>query len=209
MATNREKAEQTRDSLLDAAAVVFLREGVSRATLEQIARQAGVTRGALYYHFKDKSQILASLLAQATLPHEELIAPAFAGDVDQPLRLIEQGCRVVLQALARDERRQRIYAILSLRCEAVGETAEVARHMSAMTEEMNARLLHMLRLCAAKGELAPRWTPEAAVWAIHCTMVGLFLEWLRGGRRFDLAEVGRMTIGSVIAGLRPDARLPD
>lgn len=205
MAGASQKAQQTRESLLDAAARVFLREGVSRATLEQIAQEAGVTRGALYYHFKDKTQMLGCLIDGAALPHEALIAPAFTGEVDRPLALIEQGCRVVLQALAQDERRQRIYAILSFRCEGAGETAEVARWLSDVTDQMNARLLHMLQMCARQGELAPGWTPQAAVWAIHSSMVGLFQEWLRSGRRFDLPGVGGMTIAALIAGMRPPA----
>jgi hypothetical protein len=40
---------------------VFLERGVSRATLDEIARAAGVTRGAIYWHFRDKLEIFVAL----------------------------------------------------------------------------------------------------------------------------------------------------
>ena len=49
----KQDAEKTKSQLIDAACEVFYREGVARATLEQIAREAGVTRGALYWHFNN------------------------------------------------------------------------------------------------------------------------------------------------------------
>lgn len=54
----KQDAEKTKSQLIDAACEVFYREGVARATLEQIAREAGVTRGALYWHFNNKVDIL-------------------------------------------------------------------------------------------------------------------------------------------------------
>ena len=60
----RSKAEAAapRDSLLDAAEHVFFEKGYSRATLEDIARHAGVTRGALYWHFRDKADVLQAMV---------------------------------------------------------------------------------------------------------------------------------------------------
>ena len=51
----KEEAEQTRKELIQAARRVFHQCGVSRSTLEKIAKAAGVTRGAVYWHFKDKA----------------------------------------------------------------------------------------------------------------------------------------------------------
>ncbi|MBY0410356.1 MAG: TetR family transcriptional regulator, partial [Burkholderiaceae bacterium] len=50
----KEDANATRTRLIDAAESVFLQKGVSRASLNDIARAAGTTRGAIYWHFKDK-----------------------------------------------------------------------------------------------------------------------------------------------------------
>ena len=57
MRRSKNDAEKTKQLLVQAACEVFYREGVARATLEQIAREAGLTRGALYWHFNNKVDI--------------------------------------------------------------------------------------------------------------------------------------------------------
>ena len=66
----KQEAMATRDSLLDAAEQLFQRQGVSRTTLAQIAAAAGVTRGAVYWHFKDKADLFEAMLARVRLPIE-------------------------------------------------------------------------------------------------------------------------------------------
>lgn len=58
MRRSKQAAEETKLQLIEAACKVFYTEGVAKATLEQIAREAGVTRGALYWHFNNKTDIL-------------------------------------------------------------------------------------------------------------------------------------------------------
>ena len=48
MRRTKEDAQQTRESLLDAAECLFAERGVSRTSLQDIAKAAGVTRGAVY-----------------------------------------------------------------------------------------------------------------------------------------------------------------
>ena len=57
----KEESEKTRQRLLDAAFDVFTRKGFMRTTLNDIARAAGVTRGAVYWHFKDKTDLFLAL----------------------------------------------------------------------------------------------------------------------------------------------------
>ncbi len=73
----KEEAEKTRGALLDAALDVFYEKGFVRATLDDIARAAGLTRGAIYWHFKDKAALLEALadkIGQCTATrHEDLM----------------------------------------------------------------------------------------------------------------------------------------
>ena len=57
----KEEAEQTRNAVLTAASQVFLERGVARATLEEVAQAAGVTRGAVYWHFRDKVDLFLAI----------------------------------------------------------------------------------------------------------------------------------------------------
>ena len=58
----KEEAQETRSQILDAAEQAFYERGVARTTLADIAGRAGVTRGAIYWHFSNKSDLLQALL---------------------------------------------------------------------------------------------------------------------------------------------------
>jgi AcrR family transcriptional regulator len=60
----QDRALQTRQDLLDAARRVFARDGFELARLEDIARAAGKTRGALYTHFANKEDLFFALIEQ-------------------------------------------------------------------------------------------------------------------------------------------------
>lgn len=67
-----QQADETRQRLLEAAGRVFVETSVASATLEAIVRAAGLTRGALYWHFDGKSSLLQALLLSRRLPLEQL-----------------------------------------------------------------------------------------------------------------------------------------
>jgi AcrR family transcriptional regulator len=60
--TRKERQAQTRERLLDAAERVFLRRGLQGSSVEEIAAEAGFTRGAFYSNFKSKEELFVELL---------------------------------------------------------------------------------------------------------------------------------------------------
>lgn len=82
-------ADETRRRILDAAYELFYREGFARIGVDAIAREAGVTKRTLYYHFESKDALFA-----AVLDHQHAMALAriehWAGPCgDDPLHLVE------------------------------------------------------------------------------------------------------------------------
>ncbi len=59
--TKAEQSKKTRRALLDTARTIFTTQGYAAAATEEIVRRAGVTRGALYYHFHDKSALFEAV----------------------------------------------------------------------------------------------------------------------------------------------------
>lgn len=59
--TRRERQEQTRELLLDAAAMVFARRGYHEASVEEIASEAGFSTGAVYSNFSGKEELFLAL----------------------------------------------------------------------------------------------------------------------------------------------------
>jgi len=70
-----------REQLLQAARVQFIRRGYRATTTEAIARRAGLTKGALYFHFKSKEEIFSTLVKQAA----DRLADAFELETDKRL----------------------------------------------------------------------------------------------------------------------------
>ena len=70
----KDEALETRNRILDAAERVFGERGVSRTSLEDVATAAGVTRGAIYWHFNDKSDLFTAMVNRVTLPMEGMVA---------------------------------------------------------------------------------------------------------------------------------------
>ncbi|MBM9519522.1 TetR family transcriptional regulator [Desulforhopalus vacuolatus] len=64
MRRTKQECRQTRQALLDAALNLFYSKGIAKATLNNIAHEAKVTRGALYWHFKNKEDLLQTLSTQ-------------------------------------------------------------------------------------------------------------------------------------------------
>src|SRR5512140_3424665 len=81
----KEAAAATREQLLDAAERVFRERGVTRTSLAEIATAAGVTRGAVYWHFRDKADLFFAMCERATLPLEESLERAGTATHADPL----------------------------------------------------------------------------------------------------------------------------
>ena len=71
-------AEMRRDQLLKSARKLFLRKGYRMTTTEEIARNAGLTKGALYFHFKNKEDILFELVKSIASQYDRAIETAMA-----------------------------------------------------------------------------------------------------------------------------------
>jgi AcrR family transcriptional regulator len=100
MATREERAEATRAQLLDVAAELFASRGYAAVGTEDVVRQAGLTRGALYHHFADKRELFAAVHERV---EQELVATigermAAARDTATPVELLIIGMRSFLDA---------------------------------------------------------------------------------------------------------------
>ena len=60
----KEEAQETRAQIIEAAEKAFYKRGVARTTLADIAELAGVTRGAIYWHFNNKAELVQALNAK-------------------------------------------------------------------------------------------------------------------------------------------------
>jgi TetR/AcrR family acrAB operon transcriptional repressor len=117
----KEEAAATRDSILDAAEKLFVEQGVSRTTLQHIASAAGVTRGAIYWHFDDKGALFNAMMERVTLPLEaEMQTLDNAGSAD-PLDDLRNYVLAVLRRTVDDPQARRVFEIATLKVEFLGK----------------------------------------------------------------------------------------
>ncbi|WP_423457618.1 TetR family transcriptional regulator [Ottowia sp. VDI28] len=134
----KEDAQATRTALLDAAERVFQLRGVSRTSLSDIAQAAGVTRGALYWHFKDKAALFNAMMERVTLPLEGgLCLSGAAAAAADPVAEMRQGLVHALRQIARDEQTRRVLEIATMMVEHIEELSAVReRHLQAQREHV-------------------------------------------------------------------------
>ena len=175
MRRTKVQSEQTRRAILDAARAVFARHGVSRTTLEHVAREAGVTRGAIYWHFANKGELFAAMREQVTLPlvdRTDFALLAQTPDTD-PLTGIERFITKLLELALHDERTRATLEILSLKCEYVDEFAEERSRQSRQCGELTRKLASRYEAARRAGTLAPSVSPEHAALETSVFVIGL------------------------------------
>jgi TetR/AcrR family acrAB operon transcriptional repressor len=117
----KEEAAATRDSILDAAEKLFVEQGVSRTTLQHIATAAGVTRGAIYWHFDDKGALFNAMMERAILPLEAEMQVLDQAESDDPLVDLRNHMLAVLDRTVNDPSARRVFEIATLKVEFVDE----------------------------------------------------------------------------------------
>lgn len=177
MRRTKEEAEKTRLAILASAERLFLARGVAHTSLDLIARDAGVTRGAVYWHFENKAHLFHEMLNQVRLPPEQLIERLSICDTQNPLKALYELTIEVLNGLGSNEQKRRILTIMLHRCEFTDELREAEiRHYAfvdlfiELTEKLFAR---------AAERLQPGITPRLAASILHSLIIGLFTDWTR------------------------------
>lgn len=124
MRRTKEDAARTRASIMDAALTCFERHGIAASTLDQIAAEAGVSKGAIYWHFKGKLEIFAAIREEVTLPMLDRADTSLLHGGESPaLDRIEAYLLDVIDSLKTDRRKRRTLAVMHFRCEWVGGMA--------------------------------------------------------------------------------------
>lgn len=199
----KEEALQTRSALLDAAEFVFDARGVAGASLQEVAETAGVTRGAVYWHFRDKVDLFNAMMDRAILPFEQHWFVASEDDAEDPLRRLHDVLCDILRQTATDARLQRVLSISTQKVEYVGDLNGIRERHLRVRDQALRRIEGLLRLASRAGQLAPRVAPKAAARALHALVDGLIGNWMLDREAFDLRRVGPASVEQLMAGLAP------
>lgn len=198
----KEGTEQTHTALLDAAESVFKEKGVAAATLNDIARAAGMTRGAIYWHFRDKSELVHAMCERATLPMEAMFNEITAVAGDDPLGSIRRLTVHALTQVAQSPQQQTVFDILFHKCEKTGEMAPMFEREQQSRSECHSQIEVLFCRAVKLGQLPADTDTPMAMQALHAFMIGLMHEWLLDPKAYDLAKHAESLVDTLLAGLR-------
>ncbi len=195
------EAAETRAGLLDAAERVFRERGVAHTSLAEVAAAAGVTRGAVYWHFRDKSALFEALCERVQLPMEAMLASAGGIRQQDPLGALRALAVNGLVRLATDARTQAVFDVIFHKCEFAAEFAAVAGRRHATDSGCLANVERLLKQAVAAGQLPRNADTRLAARCLNAFMVGVMHEWVQSPKAYDLAAAAPAMIDTVLAGL--------
>ena len=198
----KEEALATRERLLDAAENLFREQGVTRTSLAEVATAAGMTRGAVYWHFKDKADLFRAMCDRATLPLETQFEHGTRDVAANPLRVLRDLSIAALTSLAQDSRAQNVFEIVFHKSELVDELAGLATSHRQERCVCLAQIEDIVRSAAAAGQLPEDIDAALATQALHALMVGIMHEWVLDPSAYDLAQAAPAFIDMFIAGMQ-------
>jgi AcrR family transcriptional regulator len=150
MGRREEKKAQTRARLLDAAATVFARKGLAAASLDEVAEEAGLTKGAVYSNFESKDDLIAALLEERlSARNEEIAALAEAAE-----GTVEARARLGGDLMVRAFEQERDALLLAIEFSVhLARNPELARRFRSRTREVRDRIGEAIERGAAEYEI--------------------------------------------------------
>ncbi|HEY3272395.1 MAG TPA: TetR family transcriptional regulator [Methanocella sp.] len=178
MRKTKEEAEVTREKLLDAGLKVFSRKGYATATLDDIAKEAGVTRGAVYWHFKGgKADLMVAILNDGLMRVNDIMLEVIAAE-EKPINKLERLAVRMLEFLEEDEKYRALQEILIFK---TGEdpdlTLRLADKQLAQRETLK-NLAAMIDDAKAAGEVRKDVDTTTIALAYYGMINGIVLLWM-------------------------------
>mgnify|MGYP003625540866 CR=1 FL=1 len=206
----KEEAQETRSDILTAAELCFYRKGISRTSLSEIAAAAGVTRGAIYWHFKDKSELVGALLERVNMPLQPLSEASRNPQEPDPIGRLRELLIKMFQRAGSDPEVRRVGEILFHKCEYTEDLGNLRQWMQDFRREYDHNIELSLRNAITKGQLPEDLDLPVASRCVHAFITGMLDQCLLVPEGLDLDAKAETLADSILDMLRlsPALRAP-
>jgi TetR/AcrR family acrAB operon transcriptional repressor len=182
----KEEAQETRSAILEAAVRVFAIKGVARTSLDDIAREAGVTRGAIYWHFANKTDLLNTLWDQVLLFYAPLAEASENPDEPDPLGKLKALYLSFFIGMVEDQRQQQLFRLLFDDSDRSKDTEVIrVRHAQIRRERLQG-IQNTLNNAKAKGQLPSEFDVRLGAISVLVYIYGLIANWIMTPELFDI-----------------------
>jgi TetR/AcrR family acrAB operon transcriptional repressor len=192
----------TRDTLLKAALTVFSRKGYASSTLEDVAQEAGVTRGAIYWHFGSKAELYDALMEEYSAQGGQIVQAAAAegGSLVEILRriFIRQ-----LEAVENDPDLRNMMEISLFKTERTPDLQAAQQQRLETSRALLEGIAQALRQGMAAGELRADLHPLDVARAFLALQNGAIYLWLYDPLSFSLSAIAPTLAEILLNGILP------
>jgi|GEM_PF-53201 len=187
MRRTKEDAEKTRQTVLEAALKLFSRDGYSLTTLSRIAKEAGCSRGPIYWHFESKDDLYEAVLAYSQEPLEALVAEC-SGMRDTPIEALDHFTDRWLSLLANDRKYRQSYEILLNKTELTDAMSRTLKRERALTKSVIAMFRDLVGQAAEQGLITSPEDPRDLGLLSYTYLMGITQTWLFAPKLFSLKQ---------------------
>lgn len=180
-------AEIRRRQIVDAAIRVMAERGWNDTSIDEITREAGVSRGLVSYHFKDKADLLSGVLARCQEAFNKAIAQAAAASDDR-VEQMRITIRAAIEYTRTDPAIYEVFLHFTANGRANPELGEQIRNLYAGFRKASAAAI---RRGQAEGVFRNDIDPMAAAARQNGAITGFALQWLLDPESFPFDDAAQ------------------
>lgn len=201
MRRTKEDSEKTREEILDAAVTIFSEKGVAATTLSEIAKEAGVTRGAIYWHFDNKADIFDALHERMHQPIIELLLQDLDDDNPNPILRLQEICIYLLERIHNTPQMKEALTLFCVKYDYTEEWSSFQEKHSEKEKKCEELFSRYFRRAQERGILPADADPKILTLSVGCYMMGIITEHIKDPDAFDLKREGALMIQLFFRGL--------
>ncbi|HLZ55882.1 MAG TPA: TetR family transcriptional regulator [Ktedonosporobacter sp.] len=202
MRRTKEEAAITREQLLEAALPIFREKGYGATTLDDIARKAGTTRGAIYWHFGGKAELFNTMVREQYNRSVADFITIFKMD-SAPVEKLRTLLVKMISYPEEDSDYRTMLELVSWKTEAFPELAEGIQEKVQGTREFIKHIAALIQRGIDAGEIRVSPAPEVVATAAVSLIYGITSTWLLDQSAFSLKAYAEEAVDIFIRGITP------
>ena len=203
--TRQREPSRARTELMATAIDQFARYGYQGTSIDRIAHAAGVTKGALYYHFRDKEELMFEAVKDRVAAFERTVLGTVSPESD-PAGTLAEIARVSVDVATRDNLRR---FILTIMVETLDTNPQLSASFRDILRRFRSYLTGVIRLGQEKGVFRADVDAKLAAQMFAGGVIGAELQHYQDAERVDLGAVMQGVVAQLLAWLtKGEAELP-
>lgn len=184
----KEEAEQTRSHIMATALDLFCRHGLAKTSLTDIAQTADLSRGAIYWHFRNKEELFVSLWEELCAPLAENMYACLNPDEPDPLGRLRIFLHQVMHKIVTEQAHRQMFSLIFHVESLEGEGVALREHMRQQSIRFHRDLEMTLLNARNHGQLPSHADPKRLAILMHCMLDGYIINWLHFPEYINLEE---------------------